>query len=131
MTLTRVSPRFTLKIPAQYRALQDSGTLKLHQLWFLKHRDAAAEEERVKKAVLEATNALEARLAELRHVELPPFAAAVKAGVASVMTAHVVFAAFDLAAGAKTHGRTLESWLDSVLEVGVVGGEEDGVVGEM
>ncbi len=32
---------------------------------------------------------------DLRHVELPPFAAAVNAGVASVMTAHVVFAAFD------------------------------------
>jgi chromosome segregation protein len=38
-------------------------------LWFLKHRDAAAEEERVKLATLEATNALEARVAELRHVE--------------------------------------------------------------
>ena len=57
------------EVAAQYRGLQESGTLKLHQLWFLKHRDAAAEEERVKLAVLEATNALEARLAELRHVE--------------------------------------------------------------
>ncbi|HEV8312043.1 MAG TPA: chromosome segregation protein SMC, partial [Burkholderiaceae bacterium] len=57
------------EVAAQYRSLQDAGTLKLHQLWFLKHRDAASEEERVKKAVLEATNALESRLAELRHVE--------------------------------------------------------------
>jgi len=57
------------EVASQYRALQDTGTLKLHQLWFLKHRDAAAEEERVKLATLEATNALEARLAELRHVE--------------------------------------------------------------
>jgi len=57
------------EVAAQYRALQDQGTLKLHQLWFLKHRDAAADEERVHKAVLEATNALEAKLAELRHVE--------------------------------------------------------------
>lgn len=32
---------------------------------------------------------------DLRAVELPPFAAAVRAGVASVMTAHVLFAAFD------------------------------------
>jgi beta-N-acetylhexosaminidase len=31
----------------------------------------------------------------LREVELPPFEAAVKAGVATVMTAHVVFAALD------------------------------------
>ena len=52
------------EVATQYRALQQSGELKLHQLWFLKHRDAASEEERVKKAVLEATNALEARLAE-------------------------------------------------------------------
>ena len=57
------------EVAAQYRALQESGTLKLHQLWFLKHRDAAAEEERVRLASLEATNALESRLAELRHVE--------------------------------------------------------------
>ncbi|HEY1393144.1 MAG TPA: chromosome segregation protein SMC [Methylibium sp.] len=57
------------EVATQYRGLQEQGTLKLHQLWFLKHRDAAGEEERVKKAVLEATNALESRLAELRHVE--------------------------------------------------------------
>lgn len=57
------------EVATQYRTLQQSGELKLHQLWFLKHRDAASEEERVRKAVLEATNALEARLAELRHGE--------------------------------------------------------------
>ncbi len=57
------------EVAQQYRTLQESGTLKLHQLWFLKHRDAASEEERVKTGAAEATNALEARLAELRHVE--------------------------------------------------------------
>lgn len=57
------------EVAAQYRALQETGTRKLHQLWFLKHRDATTEEERVRLATLEATNALEARLAELRHVE--------------------------------------------------------------
>jgi chromosome segregation protein len=57
------------EVASQYRGLQESGTLKLHQLWFLKHRDAASEQERVKKEVLEATNALEARMAELRHGE--------------------------------------------------------------
>ncbi|WOB10503.1 chromosome segregation protein SMC [Piscinibacter gummiphilus] len=57
------------EVASQYRALQESGSLKLHQLWFLKHRDAAIEQERVKKEVLEATNALEARMAELRHGE--------------------------------------------------------------
>jgi chromosome segregation protein len=57
------------EVASQYRSLQESGSLKLHQLWFLKHRDAAIEQERVKKEVLEATNALEARMAELRHGE--------------------------------------------------------------
>src|SRR5512137_2903745 len=57
------------EVAAKYRQLQDDGTLKLHQLWFLKARDAAGEEQRVQASVAEATNALEARLAELRHVE--------------------------------------------------------------
>ncbi|GAB4038769.1 MAG: chromosome segregation protein SMC [Rubrivivax sp.] len=57
------------EVAQQYRALQEQGLLRLHQLWFLKHRDAAAEEQRVAQAVAEATNALESRLAELRHVE--------------------------------------------------------------
>jgi chromosome segregation protein len=57
------------EVASQYRALQTSGELKLHQLWFLKHRDAASEEARIRKAVAEATNALEARTAELRHGE--------------------------------------------------------------
>jgi chromosome segregation protein len=57
------------EVAGQYRGLQQQGELKLHQLWFLKHRDAAGIEASVKKAVLEATNALEARTAELRHGE--------------------------------------------------------------
>src|SRR5258705_5034532 len=57
------------EVASQYRALQTQGETRLHQLWFLKHRDAASEEARVKKAVFEATNALEARTAELRHGE--------------------------------------------------------------
>ncbi|HEX5354761.1 MAG TPA: chromosome segregation protein SMC [Aquabacterium sp.] len=57
------------EVATRYHGLQEQGTLKLHQLWFLKHRDAATEETRIKQAVLEATNALEARMAELRAVE--------------------------------------------------------------
>ncbi len=57
------------EVAATYHELQAQGTLKLHQLWFLKHRDAANEEERVRRAVAEATTALEAKLAELRHLE--------------------------------------------------------------
>jgi chromosome segregation protein len=57
------------EVAMQYRQLQEQGTLKLHQFWFLKHRDAAGEEQRAHQALLEASNALEARVAELRHVE--------------------------------------------------------------
>jgi chromosome segregation protein len=57
------------EVATRYKHLQGQGTLKLHQLWFLKHRDAAQEETRIKLAALEATNALEARMAELREVE--------------------------------------------------------------
>jgi chromosome segregation protein len=56
-------------VATKYRGLQDQGTLKLHQLWFLKASDAAGEEERVKAAAAAATLGLESRLAELRHVE--------------------------------------------------------------
>ena len=54
------------------------GTLKQHQLWFLKHRDAAKEEERVKKAVAEAHAALDEKIASVplvvvsRKVMVPP-----------------------------------------------------------
>jgi chromosome segregation protein len=57
------------EVATRYRRLQDDGTLKLHQLWFLKHRDAASEEARVKATAAEAATALEARVADLRHVE--------------------------------------------------------------
>jgi chromosome segregation protein len=56
-------------VAQQYRNLQDDGNTKLHQLWFLKHRDAAKEEQRAAKAVAEATNGLEAQVAQLRQVE--------------------------------------------------------------
>jgi chromosome segregation protein len=57
------------EVAQTYRALQDEGTTKLHQLWFLKHRDASKEQERVKKAVAEAQTALEEKVAQLRHTE--------------------------------------------------------------
>jgi chromosome segregation protein len=57
------------EVAQQYKQLQDSGSTKLHQLWFLKHRDAAKEEERVAKAVAQASTGLEEQLAQLRQVE--------------------------------------------------------------
>ncbi len=57
------------EVAQQYRQLQEQGTRKLHQFWFLKHRDAEAEEQRAHAALLQAANALEARVAELRQLE--------------------------------------------------------------
>ena len=57
------------EVATRYKTLQEQGTTKLHQLWFLKHRDASTEADRVKLAVLESTNSLESRMADLRHVE--------------------------------------------------------------
>jgi chromosome segregation protein len=57
------------EVAGRYRALQAEAQLRLNQQRFLRHRDAAKEEARAKQAVAEATNRLEARLAELRAVE--------------------------------------------------------------
>ena len=57
------------EVAARWRDLQAHATLKRHQLWFLKHRDASAEHARLHAAVLDAHTALEARVAELRAAE--------------------------------------------------------------
>ncbi len=57
------------EVAGRFRALQHDSQTKQHQLWFLKHRDAAREEERVRQAVAAAMAALDARIAELRHAE--------------------------------------------------------------
>jgi chromosome segregation protein len=57
------------EVASRYRSLQDDGTLKLHQLWFLRHRDAAGEQQRIEKDVAAAIVALEAKTAELRQGE--------------------------------------------------------------
>ena len=56
------------EVAASYRSLQDQGLLKLHQLWFLMHRDAAGEEARVQAAITTAGTALEGQVAELRRL---------------------------------------------------------------
>jgi chromosome segregation protein len=57
------------EVATRFKTLQDSGTLKLHQLWFLKHREASKEAERVGQALNDAATALEERMASLRHTE--------------------------------------------------------------
>jgi chromosome segregation protein len=57
------------EVATRFKTLQDSGTLKLHQLWWLKHREALKEAERVGQTLNDATTALEERMASLRHTE--------------------------------------------------------------
>jgi chromosome segregation protein len=57
------------EVAGRYRALQHEAQTKLHQLWFLRHRDAAREEARVAQAVVAAVAALESKSAELRRAE--------------------------------------------------------------
>ncbi|GAB2483922.1 chromosome segregation protein SMC [Comamonas humi] len=57
------------EIAARYNALNASATLKQHQLWFLKKQDAEGDQEKVRAEGLKAVNDLEARMADLRHVE--------------------------------------------------------------
>ncbi len=57
------------EIAQKYNALQADVTLKQHQQWFLKRADAEADQAKVRMDGLQAVNDLEARMAELRHIE--------------------------------------------------------------
>jgi chromosome segregation protein len=57
------------EVAQQYHALQAQATLKQQQQWFLKRAEAEAEQARVRLDGLQAVNDLEARMAELRHIE--------------------------------------------------------------
>ena len=57
------------EVAARYNALHGDVTLKQQQLWFFKRAEAEAEQNRVRTEGLQAVNDLEARMAELRHVE--------------------------------------------------------------
>ncbi len=57
------------EVAQRYNQLQADSTLKQQQLWFLKRREAEADQGKVKAEVDQAVNALESRMADLRHVE--------------------------------------------------------------
>ena len=57
------------EVAQRYNNLQADSTLKQHQLWFLKRREAESDQGKVKADVDQAINALESRMADLRHVE--------------------------------------------------------------
>lgn len=57
------------EVAQRYNNLQADSNLKQHQLWFLKRREAEGDQGKVKADVDQAINALESRMADLRHVE--------------------------------------------------------------
>ena len=57
------------EVAQKYNAFQAEVTLKQHQQWFLKRSEALADQSKVQTEGLGAVNALEARMADLRHVE--------------------------------------------------------------
>ena len=57
------------EVARKYKALQADVTLKQHQLWYLRLTEARAEQARVKTEAETAQNAMESRLADLRHIE--------------------------------------------------------------
>jgi len=57
------------EVAARYNALQSDATKKQHQLWFLKRAESEADQAKVKAEAEKSLNDLEARTAELRHVE--------------------------------------------------------------
>ncbi|MES2282851.1 MAG: chromosome segregation protein SMC [Pseudomonadota bacterium] len=57
------------EVALRYNALQADGTLKQHQLWFVKRAESEADQAKVKADAEKAVNELESRVADLRHIE--------------------------------------------------------------
>ena len=57
------------EVAQKYNQLLADVTLKQNQLWFLKRAESEADQAKVKADALQATTALESRIADLRHIE--------------------------------------------------------------
>lgn len=57
------------EVAAKYNALQSEVTQKQHQQWFLKRAEAQSDQAKVQADAQGAVNALESRMADLRHIE--------------------------------------------------------------
>ncbi|MDO9197514.1 chromosome segregation protein SMC, partial [Rhodoferax sp.] len=57
------------EVAKRYNTLSADVTLKQHQLWFLKRTESEADQAKVKADAQGAVNALESRVADLRHIE--------------------------------------------------------------
>jgi len=67
------------EVAQRYNALQSEVTLKQHQLWYLKRSESEADQARIKMEAEKSVNDLEARVADLRHIE---------AGLETIRQAH-------------------------------------------
>ncbi|WP_394755644.1 chromosome segregation protein SMC [Rhodoferax sp.] len=56
-------------VAKKFNSLTTDVTLKQHQLWFLKRTESEADQSKVKTEAQGAVNALEGRVADLRHIE--------------------------------------------------------------
>jgi chromosome segregation protein len=57
------------EVAGKYQSLQAEVTHKQHQQWFLKRAEALADQTQIRTEGLSAINALESRMADLRHIE--------------------------------------------------------------
>ncbi|MEK9950955.1 MAG: chromosome segregation protein SMC, partial [Curvibacter sp.] len=57
------------EVAQKYKALQSEVTLKQHQLWYLRRSEAEADQTRIHEEGQKAVIELEARVADLRHIE--------------------------------------------------------------
>jgi chromosome segregation protein len=57
------------EVAKKYNALTADVTLKQHQLWFIKRTESETDQAKVRADGLGAVNALESRMADLRHIE--------------------------------------------------------------
>ena len=57
------------EVAQRFKDLQSTSTLKQHQLWFLKRAEAEVNQTQLQQQTEQASNALEAKTAELRHTE--------------------------------------------------------------
>ena len=57
------------EVARKYNTLQADVTLRHHQLWFLRRTESEADQAKVKMEAQGAVNALESRVADLRHIE--------------------------------------------------------------
>ncbi len=57
------------EVAKKYHLLSESASLKQHQLWFLKRTESETDQTKVQSEAQGAVNALESRMADLRHIE--------------------------------------------------------------